>query len=101
MYSQPLSSRLEKLLLPYILFYYYYAVIIKNMTKVRKEKVGKDTHIKVICEKNQDVGMADEFDDELLITRLRSKFSLYYMCDYVFISGVVFFSVSCYFRCIY
>lgn len=46
-------------------------IIIKNVTKVRKEKVGKDTHIKVICEKTQDVGMADEFDDELLITRLR------------------------------
>ncbi|KAG2302425.1 hypothetical protein Bca4012_060730 [Brassica carinata] len=46
-------------------------IIIKNVTKVRKEKVGKDAHIKVICEKNQDVGMADEFDDELLITRLR------------------------------
>lgn len=49
------------------------------MTKVRKEKGGKDAHIKVICEKNQDVGMADEFDDELLITRLRSKFTLYYI----------------------
>ncbi|CAH8360812.1 unnamed protein product [Eruca vesicaria subsp. sativa] len=46
-------------------------IIIKNVTKVRKEKVGKDDNIKVICEKNQDVGMADEFDDELLITRLR------------------------------
>ncbi|KAJ0252504.1 Histone-lysine N-methyltransferase ATXR7 [Hirschfeldia incana] len=46
-------------------------IIIKNVTKVRKEKVGKDTHAKVICEKNQDVEMADEFDDELLITRLR------------------------------
>ncbi|KAF8085732.1 hypothetical protein N665_0649s0008 [Sinapis alba] len=46
-------------------------IIIKNVTKIRKEKVGKDAHIKVICEKNQDVGMADEFDDELLITRLR------------------------------
>ncbi|CAN6857951.1 unnamed protein product [Brassica oleracea] len=46
-------------------------IIIKNVTKVRKEKVGKDAHRKVISEKNQDVGMADEFDDELLITRLR------------------------------
>ncbi|WZZ13719.1 hypothetical protein YC2023_106808 [Brassica napus] len=70
-YSQPLSSKLEKLLLLYILFYYYYAVIIKNVTKVRKEKLGKDAHLKVISEKNQDAGMADEFDDELLITRLR------------------------------
>ena len=77
MYSQPLSSKLEKLLLTCILFYYYYyAAIIKNVTKVRKGKVSKDAHHKVISEKNQDVGMADEFDDELLITRLRSKFSL-------------------------
>uniref|UniRef100_M4EGR9 [histone H3]-lysine(4) N-trimethyltransferase n=1 Tax=Brassica campestris TaxID=3711 RepID=M4EGR9_BRACM len=45
--------------------------IIKNVTKVRKGKVSKDAHLKVISEKNQDVGMADEFDDELLITRLR------------------------------
>lgn len=37
------------------------------MTKFQKEKVGED------------VGMADEFDDELLITRLRRKFSLYYI----------------------
>ncbi|KAH0909950.1 hypothetical protein HID58_033271 [Brassica napus] len=46
-------------------------IIIKNVTKVRKEKLGKDAHLKVISEKNQDVGMTDEFDDELLITRLR------------------------------
>lgn len=48
----------------------------KDVTKFGKEKVDNDAFGKVICEKSQDVGMADEFDDELLITRLRSKFSL-------------------------
>lgn len=50
------------------------------MTKFRKERVSKDAPSKLICEKSQDVELADEFDDEFLITRLRSKFSLYYTC---------------------
>lgn len=55
----------------------YYAGIITDVTKCRKERVGKDALSKVICEESQDLEMADEFDDELLITRLRSKYSLY------------------------
>lgn len=33
----------------------------------------------MICDKSQDLEMEDEFDDALLITRLRSKLSLYYI----------------------
>ncbi|KAL1220067.1 Histone-lysine N-methyltransferase ATXR7 [Cardamine amara subsp. amara] len=45
--------------------------IIKDVTKFGKVKVGKDAFSKGICEKSQDVGMADEYDDEPLIRRLR------------------------------
>jgi hypothetical protein len=45
--------------------------IIKDATKLHKEKVGKDAFSKVICDKSQDLEMEDEFDDALLITRLR------------------------------
>ncbi|CAL9242401.1 unnamed protein product [Arabidopsis halleri] len=45
--------------------------IIKDATKFQKENVGKDAFSKVICDKSQDLERADEFDDELLITRLR------------------------------
>ncbi|CAH2079471.1 unnamed protein product [Thlaspi arvense] len=45
--------------------------ITKNVTKSQKDKVGKDALSKVRCEITQDVRMADEFDDELLITRLK------------------------------
>ncbi|XP_019088588.1 PREDICTED: histone-lysine N-methyltransferase ATXR7-like isoform X3 [Camelina sativa] len=44
---------------------------IKDVTKFSKEKAGKDAFSNVICDKSQDLEMADEFDDELLITRLR------------------------------
>ncbi|KAG7536822.1 GYF domain [Arabidopsis suecica] len=45
--------------------------IIKDATKFQKENDGKDAFSKVICDKSQDLERADEFDDELLITRLR------------------------------
>ncbi|XP_023636689.1 histone-lysine N-methyltransferase ATXR7 isoform X3 [Capsella rubella] len=45
--------------------------IIKDATKFGKEKVGEDAFSNVNCDKSQDLETADEFDDELLITRLR------------------------------
>ncbi|XP_020869451.1 histone-lysine N-methyltransferase ATXR7 isoform X2 [Arabidopsis lyrata subsp. lyrata] len=45
--------------------------IIKDATKFQKENVAKDAFSKVICDKSQDLERADEFDDELLIKRLR------------------------------
>lgn len=90
MYFSIFFIRLEKLDLYLILFFFYYfAGIIKDVTKFHKEKVGNDAIGKVICKKSQDVGMADEFDDELLITRLRSKSSFYYSCDGILISGFI------------
>ncbi|XP_024013142.1 histone-lysine N-methyltransferase ATXR7 isoform X2 [Eutrema salsugineum] len=45
--------------------------IIKNATKLREEKIGKDALNTVICEEKQEASIADEFDDEFLITRLK------------------------------